>query len=136
MKYLLFIVLLVAVLVTAGCVGGNQNTPVTPTPQIIYMTVLVTPTPAIPTPLPEITTTVTANPPHSIYMYQVHRANPNGGLSINTFEYYKEGFVCTNPEIANVNFKDGTFHIDTYLDNNAYDKQQNGWVGIWCENKW
>jgi hypothetical protein len=31
MKYLLFIVLLVAVVITAGCVGGNQNTPVTPT---------------------------------------------------------------------------------------------------------
>jgi len=31
MKYLLFIVLLVAVLITAGCVGGDKNTPVTPT---------------------------------------------------------------------------------------------------------
>lgn len=45
MKYLLFIVLLVAVLITAGCVGGNQKSIVTPTPQIIYVTVLVTPTP-------------------------------------------------------------------------------------------
>ena len=50
MKYLLFIVLLVAVVITAGCVGGNQNSAVTPTPQIVYVTVLVTPTPTIITP--------------------------------------------------------------------------------------
>ena len=31
MKYLLFIILLVAFLITAGCVGGNQNSAVTPT---------------------------------------------------------------------------------------------------------
>jgi len=31
MKYLLLIVLLVVILVTAGCISGNQNTPVTPT---------------------------------------------------------------------------------------------------------
>jgi len=42
MKYLLFIVLLGAVLITAGCVGGNQNTGVTPIPT---QTVIVTPTP-------------------------------------------------------------------------------------------
>jgi hypothetical protein len=45
MKYLFFIVLLVAVLITAGCVGGNKETVVTPIPQIVYVTVLVTPTP-------------------------------------------------------------------------------------------
>jgi hypothetical protein len=33
MKYLLFIVLLVAVLITAGCVSVNKKTPVTPTTQ-------------------------------------------------------------------------------------------------------
>jgi hypothetical protein len=43
-KYLLFILLLVAVIITAGCVGENKNTVVTPTPQIVYVTVLVTPT--------------------------------------------------------------------------------------------
>lgn len=31
MRYLLFIILLVAILITAGCINGNQNTPVTPT---------------------------------------------------------------------------------------------------------
>jgi tetratricopeptide (TPR) repeat protein len=45
MKYLLFIVLLVAVLITAGCVGENKITVGAPTPQIVYVTVLVTPTP-------------------------------------------------------------------------------------------
>jgi len=45
MKYLLIILLLVAVVIAAGCVGGNKETVVTPTPQIVYVTVLVTPTP-------------------------------------------------------------------------------------------
>ena len=44
MKYLLFIVLLVGIIITAGCIGGNQNSAVTPTPQIVYVTVLVTQT--------------------------------------------------------------------------------------------
>ena len=44
MKYLLFIVLLVAVVMTAGCVVQNNNPPVTPTPRIVYVTVVVTPT--------------------------------------------------------------------------------------------
>ncbi|MDO9549689.1 MAG: hypothetical protein Q7J03_01825 [Methanoregula sp.] len=56
MKYLLFIVLLVAVLATAGCTGENQTPAVTPTPQIVYVTVLVTPTP----PMTTITTATTA----------------------------------------------------------------------------
>ena len=33
MKYLLFIVLSVAVVITAGCVTRNQNTPITPASQ-------------------------------------------------------------------------------------------------------
>lgn len=45
MKYLLFVLLLVAVIITAGCVGGGQNSVVTPTPQIVYVTVFVTQTP-------------------------------------------------------------------------------------------
>lgn len=59
MKNLLLIVLIVAVLITAGCTGEKQNsvvTPtqnpvVTPTPQIVYATVtvfVVTPTPTTP----------------------------------------------------------------------------------------
>jgi hypothetical protein len=48
MKYLLFIVLLVAVLVTAGCVGGNQEDVIsTPTPTIMS-TPTATPTPSDP----------------------------------------------------------------------------------------
>jgi hypothetical protein len=45
MKYLLLIILLMAVL-SAGCVVQNNNPPVPPTPQIVYVTVLVTPTQA------------------------------------------------------------------------------------------
>ena len=44
MKYLFFIVLMIAVVITAGCVVQNNNPPVAPTPQIVYVTVLVTPT--------------------------------------------------------------------------------------------
>jgi hypothetical protein len=44
MKHLLFIILLVAVMITAGCVGQNQISAAPPTPQIVYVTVLVTPT--------------------------------------------------------------------------------------------
>lgn len=58
MKYLLFIVVLVAILATAGCTGGNQAPAVTPTPQIIYVTVLVTPS----APVTTITTATTAPP--------------------------------------------------------------------------
>jgi hypothetical protein len=47
MKYLPFFVLLLAILITAGCVGGNKNSAVTPTPEVVYVTVLVTPTPTI-----------------------------------------------------------------------------------------
>jgi len=48
MKYLLFIVFLVAVVITAGCVGGNKVpwVPSTPTPGIMYTTVVGVPTSA------------------------------------------------------------------------------------------
>jgi len=70
MKYLLFNVLLVAVVIAAGCVGGNKETVVTPTPtpQIVYVTVLVTPTPtatldavAKQTTIPVLTISATCN---------------------------------------------------------------------------
>lgn len=44
MRYLLSLLLLITVLISAGCVNGNQNSVVAPTPQIVYITVLVTPT--------------------------------------------------------------------------------------------
>ena len=45
MKYLFFFIfLLVTVVTSAGCVGENQNTAVTLTPQIVYITMFVTPT--------------------------------------------------------------------------------------------
>jgi hypothetical protein len=44
MKYLFIIVSLAAFLITAGCVVQNNNPPVPPTPQIVYVTVLVTTT--------------------------------------------------------------------------------------------
>ncbi|MDO8874214.1 MAG: hypothetical protein Q7V05_16030 [Methanoregula sp.] len=44
MKYLLFIVLLVATIITAGCVGGNQNSVVTPSPPTLTVTITSTTT--------------------------------------------------------------------------------------------
>ena len=44
MKHLLFIFSIFALLITAGCVIQNNNPPIPPTPQIVYVTVLVTPT--------------------------------------------------------------------------------------------
>ena len=48
MKYLLFFLLLVAVIITAGCVGGNQNSVVTPsqTPLIATITSTLTQQPS------------------------------------------------------------------------------------------
>lgn len=57
MKNLLFILVLVAVILSSGCVGGNKETLSTPTPQIIYETVTVTPKPIMTVaPPPSITT--------------------------------------------------------------------------------
>lgn len=49
MKKLLFVLLLVTILITAGCVGGNNSATVTPSqiPKIVYTSVPVTPTPMI-----------------------------------------------------------------------------------------
>ena len=45
MRNLLFILLLAAAIITAGCVGGDQKPAATPTPQAVYKTVHVTLTP-------------------------------------------------------------------------------------------
>ena len=63
MKYLLLIVLMVAVLVTAGCTGGNQTPAVTPTPQTVPVTVLVTPTPPVTTVTPAMMVTLVPDTP-------------------------------------------------------------------------
>lgn len=44
MKYLIFVVSLIALIITAGCIVQNNNPPVPSTPQIVYVTVPVTPT--------------------------------------------------------------------------------------------
>ena len=71
MKYFLFIILLMAVILSAGCVVQNNNPPVLPTPQIVYVTVLVTPTQiAYPTPIlqnvPLSVPSVSVNPAGSL----------------------------------------------------------------------
>ena len=86
MKYLLFIVLLVAILITAGCVGGNKEIVVTPTPQIVYVTVTVTPTPTLPvigtTTVPTtIVTIVPSDPAVGVWKYTY----PSASWDIFTF---------------------------------------------------
>jgi hypothetical protein len=68
MKYLLFILILGAILITAGCVGGNQNSAATPTPQIVYVTVLVTPT-LTPASAPAPTVALRNDPVIGVYRY-------------------------------------------------------------------
>jgi len=68
MKYLLFILILGAILMTAGCVGGNQNPAAPPTPQIVYVTVLVTPT-LTPTSTPAPTVALRDDPVIGVYRY-------------------------------------------------------------------
>jgi hypothetical protein len=46
MRHLLFILLLVAAILSAGCAGGDQRPAVTPAPQAVYPTVHVSLTPA------------------------------------------------------------------------------------------
>jgi hypothetical protein len=116
----------VAALITAGCVGGNQNIADTPTPQIVYVTVLVTPIPET-TPVISVTSSmpvpvnVTSNPTTQIssdpilhrwirqyrdkntgwlYGYE-YRFYPGGTLN------YREGYtkmVSSNIMIDNVTF--------------------------------
>ena len=138
---ILGISLIIITAFVTGCITINPQS----SPGLTVATPLVTTLPTIvPTaqtteiiPTTIITTTpIPTEKPHSNYMYQVHRTNPSGGLSINTYEYYEPGFVCTNPEIANINYKNGTFSVDRNLDNNAWEKERAGWIGIWCENKY
>jgi len=58
-KYLLFIVLLVAVVITAGCVNEKQNTIVTPTQTTTAHTLMVTTTSSFPTTTKPTTTLLT-----------------------------------------------------------------------------
>ena len=82
MRYLLFILILGAILITAGCVGGNQN-PVAPTtPQIVYVTVLVTPT-LTPTSTPTPTLALRDDPIIGVYRYYNPETNYDDRVRFN-----------------------------------------------------
>ena len=61
MRQLIFIIILMAAIITAGCVGGDQKPAATPTPQTVYTTVGVSQAPVV-TATPKITTTPVAAP--------------------------------------------------------------------------
>jgi len=86
MRSLLFILILGAILITAGCVGGNYYPVVPPTPQIVYVTVLVTPTitPAL-TPASTSTPTVATrdNPIIGVYRYYNPETNYDDRIRFN-----------------------------------------------------
>lgn len=61
MRHLLFIVFLMAAIITAGCVGGDQKPAATPTPQVVYTTVPVSLAPVV-TATQKVTATPVATP--------------------------------------------------------------------------
>lgn len=70
MRSLLFILILGAILITAGCVGGNHYPVATPTPQVVYVTVLVTPPTLTPASIPPTPTVALKNDPIiGVYRY-------------------------------------------------------------------
>jgi len=64
MKYLIFVLLLIVVLITAGCVGGNQNAGVTPTQATTQSSLVATPSPTteLGTPTPTDSFVIPTNP--------------------------------------------------------------------------
>lgn len=56
MRYFIFIFLLLAAIITAGCVGGDQKPTATPTPQVVYTTVQVSHMPVV-TATPKVSAT-------------------------------------------------------------------------------
>jgi hypothetical protein len=61
MRQLIFIFILMAAIITAGCVGGDQKPAATPTPQVVYTTAPVSLAPVV-TATPKVTTTPVATP--------------------------------------------------------------------------
>jgi hypothetical protein len=86
MKYLLFIFLFMAAVITAGCVGENQNSPVTPTPQVV--TVNPAPTVAVPAARYTVGDIVWRN--ESNYNTETHRSRGIIVLRINASSYESE----------------------------------------------
>lgn len=100
MKYLLFIVLLVAVVMTAGCVSENKNTVVTPTQTIQAPTIIVTTTTqtTIPTTIvtdsPTFTTTFSKEPIVGTWEYKLE-----SGKIYGTWTFRQDNtFLTTLPE--------------------------------------
>jgi hypothetical protein len=72
MKYILFVILLVIALVTAGCVSENKNTVVAPTETTTIITTQMTPSPTI-LPTRAVTTTVNIEKTDSFTDVDVNR---------------------------------------------------------------
>ena len=81
MKILFSIFLLLAVIITAGCIGDNQNSIVTPTSQIVYVT--VTPTPTLIVSSAPVTVSNTAQ----TYNIGESASNKYEKVTVNSIEY-------------------------------------------------
>jgi hypothetical protein len=86
MKYLLFIFLFVAAIITAGCVSENPNSPVTPTPQVVT----VTPAPTIAVPAARYTVGDIVWRNESNYNTGLHRSRGIIILRVNASSYESE----------------------------------------------
>jgi hypothetical protein len=94
MKYLLFIIILGAILITAGCVGGNQNSTATPTPQIVYVTVPVTPA-LTQTSTPVPTAALRDDRIIGVYRYYNPETNYDNRIRFNADGTFLESFSTT-----------------------------------------
>jgi len=94
MNYLLLSIVLGAILITSGCLGQNQNPLATPTPQIVYVTVLVTPavTQAA-TPAPAVT--VREDPIIGVYRYYNPETNYDNRVRFNADGTFMESLSTT-----------------------------------------
>jgi len=101
MKYLLFIVLLVGILITAGCVNENKDALVTPaqttpTPTTSIPTTVITPeitTSIIPTITPNVTTTTSIEPIKT----PTPKPDPTDVSEINFLHYSDDDFSVDYP---------------------------------------
>jgi hypothetical protein len=114
MKYFLFIVLLVVVIISVGCVSNNKNTVITPTQTTIATMQNTVQTTALPTSIPaptttkvtaRVTTAITTSKPENQagdpILHRWVRQYPNTNTSINEWQgyefiFYPEGSVIYN----------------------------------------
>ena len=116
MKYLIFVLLLVALIITAGCTSGNQNTVVTPaqtTVQISKISLTTTaPTTAVSTPSKTYKNADIVMAPYTNPTYGLKMAYPSDWTYKKEDNYYwTAGYNFSSP--------DEKSNVYVFMDNNA-----------------